>query len=57
MAGIIQKAPIMSVYCKDIGIDCSFETHGSTKHELMLFPNTSHEARTNSRETDVTSYG
>jgi predicted small metal-binding protein len=47
----------MSVYCKDIGIDCSFETHGSTKHELMLFPNTSHEARTNSRETDVTSYG
>jgi len=35
MAGVMQKKPIMSLYCKDIGMDCSFETHGSTKHELM----------------------
>ncbi len=24
-----------SFMCKDIGIDCPFESHGSTNHELM----------------------
>ncbi|HZK30860.1 MAG TPA: DUF1059 domain-containing protein [Methanoregula sp.] len=24
-----------SFMCKDIGIDCPFEAHGSTDHELM----------------------
>jgi len=87
MAGVMQTTPIMSLHCKDIGMDCSFETHGSTKHELMRkfiehteaahnmpvlsadvifkvhsaikqdFPNSSHETRTNSGETDVTRYG
>jgi predicted small metal-binding protein len=35
MNAIMQKAPVMSFYCRDIGMDCSFEAHGSTKHELM----------------------
>jgi predicted small metal-binding protein len=35
MAGEMQKTPIMSLYCKDIGMDCSFETHGSTRNEIM----------------------
>ena len=35
MAGVMQKTPIMSLYCKDIGIDCSFETHGLTRNEIM----------------------
>jgi predicted small metal-binding protein len=24
-----------SIMCKDIGIDCPFEAHGTTNHELM----------------------
>jgi len=24
-----------SIMCKDIGIDCPFEAHGATNHELM----------------------
>jgi len=35
MAGVMQKTPMMSLCCKDIGMDCSFEMHGSTTHELM----------------------
>jgi len=35
MAGVMQKTPMMSLCCKDIGMDCSFEMHGSTNHELM----------------------
>jgi predicted small metal-binding protein len=30
-----QEAPVMSFCCKDIGMDCSFEAQGSSKHELM----------------------
>jgi len=32
---VMQKAPVMLFRCKDIGMDCSFEAHGSTTHELM----------------------
>jgi len=35
IAGVMQNTHIMSLHCKDIGMDCSFETHGTTKHELM----------------------
>lgn len=35
MNAIMQEAPVMSLRCKDIGMDCSFEAHGSTAHELM----------------------
>ena len=31
----LQEAPVMSFRCKDIGMDCPFEAHGSTAHELM----------------------
>jgi predicted small metal-binding protein len=26
---------MVSLMCRDIGIDCPFEAHGSTNHELM----------------------
>jgi len=32
---IMQEAPAMSFRCRDIGMDCSFEAHGSTAPELM----------------------
>jgi predicted small metal-binding protein len=35
MNAMMQEASVMSFYCKDIGMDCSFEAHGSTEHELM----------------------
>jgi predicted small metal-binding protein len=35
MNTIVQEAPGMSFHCRDIGMDCSFEAHGSTKPELM----------------------
>jgi predicted small metal-binding protein len=35
MKMVRQEAPVMSFCCKDIGIECSFEAHGSTEHELM----------------------
>jgi predicted small metal-binding protein len=35
MNAMMQKAPVMSFHCRDIGMDCSFQAHGSTKHELM----------------------
>jgi len=35
MAGVMQKTPKMSFHCKDIGMDCSFEMHGSTRNEIM----------------------
>ena len=35
MAGVMQETPMMSFHCKDIGMDCSFEMHGSTRNEIM----------------------
>ena len=35
MKAVMPEAPGMSFRCKDIGIDCSFEAHGSTEQELM----------------------
>jgi predicted small metal-binding protein len=30
-----RKTQMPSLMCKDIGIDCPFEAHGTTNHELM----------------------
>jgi predicted small metal-binding protein len=30
-----RKSQMPSFMCKDIGIDCPFEAHGTTNHELM----------------------
>jgi predicted small metal-binding protein len=32
---VIQKIPVMSICCRDIGMDCSHESRGSSEHGLM----------------------
>ena len=34
-AGVMQKIPVKSFCCRDIGMDCSFESTGSTESALM----------------------
>ena len=35
MTAAMKDTPVMKFRCRDIGMDCSFEAHGSTEHELM----------------------
>lgn len=32
---VMPENPVMSLRCRDIGMECSFEAHGSTRHGLM----------------------
>jgi predicted small metal-binding protein len=33
--GVMQKIPVMSFCCRDIGMDCSFKSTGSTEPGLL----------------------
>jgi predicted small metal-binding protein len=33
--GLIQKIPVMSFCCRDIGMDCSFESEGLTESGVL----------------------
>jgi len=35
MTGMMQKSPVLSFRCRDIGWDCSFESTGTTKHKIL----------------------
>jgi predicted small metal-binding protein len=35
MSPEVQAGPGMSFRCRDIGLDCRFEAHGSTRQEVM----------------------
>lgn len=35
MNPVMPETPVMLFRCRDIGMDCSFEARGSTRHGLM----------------------
>lgn len=34
-AGVTQQTHAMSFRCRDIGLDCSFETTGTSEHKIL----------------------
>jgi predicted small metal-binding protein len=33
--GVLQDSPVFSFRCRDIGINCSFETSGAARHKVL----------------------